>query len=290
MAHHFVLQLIHVVWSTKNLEYLIPHTTLDPLYGYLSKIIKSNDAKLYTAGGTQDHIHCLIALPPTLSLSTLMNLLKSNSSRWIKNQLNVDPKFTWQDGYTAFTVQYDRIESVCKYIRDDATRHQNLSHKDEINNLLKLQHIPYHELHFWKNTHSKLLMHMIWSTKNRLGLIDKSIRKNLYQYITDQMIQSGGTIHAIGGIEDHVHALVEVPRNKPLSDIVQALKTSSNHWISSQGSSYSDFAWQVGYGAFSISLSTKDAVTQYIATQEEHHKFVTPADEWNAFLIKKGLT
>jgi REP element-mobilizing transposase RayT len=93
-------------------------------------------------------------------------------------------------------------------------------------------------------------------------------------------------MHEIGGIEDHVHLLVSLPRTLPLSKLVEEIKKSSSKWIKTKGNLYSNFAWQSGYGAFSIGQSGYDDLRKYIQTQKEHHKKVTFQDEYRAFLKK----
>lgn len=288
MGHHFAQQLIHVIWSTKTRAYKIPPAIQNPLYTYLSTVAKSKDGKIYIAGGHVDHVHCLISLPQALSLSSLMQAIKGNSSRWIKQQPSIDPNFAWEDGYTAMSVQHDRIDPVCEYINNEEQRHANLTYSAELSKILTLQNIQYEEKYFLTKTHSKVLMHLIWSTKNRVPFLDGGIRVNLYQKITDVVSKIGGAVHAIGGVEDHVHVLIETPRNMALSDVINDIKVSSSHWVISKGQPYQDFHWQIGYGAFSVSLSTMPAVQQYIANQEEHHKSSTFADEWNDFISGKG--
>ncbi len=289
MSHHFVVQLIYVMWATKNQQYKIPSLVRNQLYHYLSTIIKSNEGKLYLAGGSHDHIHCLISMAPTISVSSMMRMIKSHTSKWIKYQTSVDPKFTWEDGYTAISVQNDRVDAVCKYILDDEKRHEKLSYKEELINLLKHQNIQFHEKYYMTNTHTKLLLHIVWSTKNRKACLAKSICASLYAEISKTVVKTGGIIHAIGGIEDHIHLLIETNRNIALSDVIKEIKVTATHWLASKDSIFSDFEWQQGYGAFSISFLTLEAVNQYIRQQEMHHKKSTSADEWNTFIMNKGL-
>lgn len=289
MSHQFAQQLIHIIWSTDNQQYKIPSAVNNQLYAYISTVIKSKEGKLYLAGGSHDHIHCLISLPPTLSISAMMRMVKSNSSKWIKHQQSIDPKFAWEDGYTAISVQHDRVDAVCTYIKDEGNRHEKMSYKDELSKILALQNIAYDEKYFLSNTHSKILLHLIWSTKNRIPFLDKSIRPFLYTEMANVVSKTGGICHSVGGIEDHVHLLIETSRNIALSDLINEIKVAASHWISLKGHTFQDFEWQIGYGAFSISLHTVEAVKQYIMQQEEHHKKATSNHEWNEFILNKGL-
>ncbi len=285
MSHHYVQQLVHVVWSTANQQHTLPDTKRNQLYAYLSTVIKSKGAKLYIAGGTHDHIHCLISLPSTLCMSAFMREIKVYSSKWLKQQPNLDSKFAWEDGYSVVSIQNDRVNAVCTYIKGEENRHKTESYKDELLKLLQLQNISYNEEYFLKNTHAKILLHLIWATKNRAGVLNKEIRPSLYREMSHAVTKTGGAVHAIGGVEDHVHILIEASRTVALADGIKEIKDACSRFLSSMN----NFEWQTGYGAFSISYSTLEHVKQYIFRQEEHHKEISYADEWNEFLLKRGL-
>lgn len=286
MSHFYVQQILHVIWSTQDQQFEIPKPIRDQLYSYISEIIKTNEGKLYFAGGHNNHVHCLLSLPPHISIGTLMRFIKANSSKWIKYQKSILAQFSWEDGYTAISLQYDRLDAVCSYIKNEEERHITISYGDELSTILKLQNIPYNEQFFLKNSHSKILMHAIWSTKNRTPYINKSIRPALYQVIFDKINKMGCITHSIGGIEDHVHLLIEISRTIALSDLVKEIKAATSHWMTMKDLS---LEWQTGYGAFSLSVPTLEIVKEYIIQQEEHHKHFDQSNEWNEFIMKKGL-
>lgn len=91
-------------------------------------------------------------------------------------------------------------------------------------------------------------------------------------------------VHEIGGVEDHVHLLISLPRTMTLSKLVEEIKKGSSKWIKTQGKWYSNFAWQ--NGAFSIGQSNYEALRSYIQNQKEHHKQITFQDEFRSFLTK----
>jgi REP element-mobilizing transposase RayT len=289
MGHNFVQQLLHVIWSTEKQQFIIPSNIKNHLFAYISTVLTSIDGKLYLAGGHRDHLHCLLSLPPTLSVAKLMQTIKSNTSKWIKHQQAMGDEFAWGDGYTVFSVQQDRVESVCTYILDEENRHNNLSYSDELSRILKLQNIQFDEKYFIERSHARIVLHIIWSTKNRIPLLNKAIQPILFQRISETACQHKCHVHAIGGIEDHMHLLLEIPRAVALSDLMMTLKGATSHWIKSVEKKLDDFEWQVGYGAFSISYSTIDTVRQYILKQEEHHKATSYSNEWNEFVLKKGV-
>lgn len=287
MSHHYVQQIIHVIWSTQNQKFIIPQQIINELCGYVSTVIKSKGGKLYLGGGHDNHLHCLLSLPPTISISTMMQFIKSSSSKWIKYQKPIDPQFSWENGYTAFSIQDDRVDAVYSYIKNEEKRHEKISYRDEILSVLRLQNIQFEEKYFLERSHSKLLSHIIWSTKNRDRLIEKSMRPFLYQAMSDAASRADCIMHAIGGVEDHVHLLIEISRTTALSDLVREIKSAAICQL--RNHSFNDFDWQTGFSAFSISLPTIGAVKQYIAQQEEHHKQYTYADKLNEFILKKGV-
>ncbi len=93
-------------------------------------------------------------------------------------------------------------------------------------------------------------------------------------------------VYEIGGVEDHVHLLVSLPRTLSVSKLVEEIKKSSSRWLKMQGASYLKFAWQSGYGAFSIGQSGVDGLRKYIQGQREHHQKVSFQDEYRLFLKK----
>lgn len=286
MSHHFVQQLIHVMWATRNQEFTLTDSIRKELYAYLSTVIKSKEGYLLLADGSQDHVHCLISMPPVMSLSNMMQLIKSFTSKWLKTKSEIHPNFSWQDGYAAISLQDDRKGSVFSYIKNDVQRHCTMNYRDELTKILTMQNMSFNEKYLLESSYSKVFVHSIWTTKNRIPYLDKSIRPLVYSEISQAIKKSKGVTHAIGGVEDHVHLLMEIPKDMALSDIIREVKCSGINILKAHDSS---FEWQTGYGAFSISLSTVETVKRYIDNQEEHHKKSTTLDEWKEFISKKGL-
>lgn len=98
-----------------------------------------------------------------------------------------------------------------------------------------------------------------------------------------------GVPFLINGMADHVHLLSSLPRTMSLSKYIEEIKRNSSRWIKTKDSQYEKFAWQSGYGAFSVSSSRKDSVVRYIAGQKDHHRTVTFKEEFIAFLEKYGI-
>jgi putative transposase len=135
-----------------------------------------------------------------------------------------------------------------------------------------------------------ILVHVIFSTKNRKPFIRKQIAKDFYSYIAGIAASYDSEVHEIGGVENHIHLLISLPRTITLSKLIEETKKGSSRWIKTQGGDYTGFSWQNGYGAFSIGKSTLETVRAYIQNQEEHHKKISFEDEFRLFLKKYGVT
>tara|TARA_R100000687_G_scaffold22522_1_gene18710 strand:- start:212 stop:664 length:453 start_codon:yes stop_codon:yes gene_type:complete len=136
-------------------------------------------------------------------------------------------------------------------------------------------------------TYSQVLLHIVFSTKHREPLITDAIRERLYGYIGGIVRAEQGALHAIGGVEDHVHLLVRWRADAPISDLMRTLKSRSTKWVKSEFGI--EFAWQEGYAAFSVSKSQEDVVRGYIAKQAEHHRVVGFREELIKLLDAHGV-
>jgi putative transposase len=127
------------------------------------------------------------------------------------------------------------------------------------------------------------------STKNRAPCFtDLVIRNDLHGYLAATANQLGCAAISIGGVADHVHVLCSLGRTISVATFVAKLKVSSN--LVMRERNLSQFSWQNGYGAFSVSESTLDAVTQYVSDQETHHKKITFQDEYRLFLKRHNIS
>ena len=136
---------------------------------------------------------------------------------------------------------------------------------------------------------AQIYVHIIFSTKERHPFINTTIEPELFAYMGDTIKRCEGVLFLINGTADHVHVLSSLPRTMALSKYIEEIKRNSNRWIKTKGSDYQKFAWQNGYGAFSVSSSRKDSVLRYIAGQKEHHRKITFKEEFIAFLEKYGI-
>jgi len=123
-------------------------------------------------------------------------------------------------------------------------------------------------------TYTNLTVHAIFSTKYRRKIILPSFKSELYKYIGGIIRNKKGVLLEIGGIQDHVHLLAGFPPTIAVSDMLRFIKSNSSGWVNelSDNQLTEEFAWQPGFGAFSVSYSQQTPVGNYIRNQEEHHK------------------
>jgi len=132
---------------------------------------------------------------------------------------------------------------------------------------------------------SAIHLHLVFSTKNRVPFFrDPELRRELHAYLGGISKRLDCMPHQVGGTEDHVHLLCAFSRMLTVAEWVKELKRVSNHWLTQGGTSIPEFAWQNGYGVFSVSESGLAKTMEYIARQEEHHRARTFQDEFRSFL------
>jgi putative transposase len=132
---------------------------------------------------------------------------------------------------------------------------------------------------------AKVLVHLVFSTKNRYPfLADKEIRDEVHAYLGGTCNELDCPVLKVGGVADHVHILCALSRSISIAKLVGEVKRASSKWMKTKGKMLTKFAWQNGYGAFSVGQAEFERVRAYIAGQEEHHKKKTFQDEYRAFL------
>ncbi len=133
---------------------------------------------------------------------------------------------------------------------------------------------------------SCILIHLVFSTKNRVPFLSRDIQDELHAYLVGILNGIDCPSYRVGGAEDHVHLFFALSRTRTIAQVVETLKTSSSKWIKTKGAEFQEFHWQSGYGAFSVSASHADAVVEYIRDQEAHHQKTTFQDEYRKLLEK----
>jgi len=126
-------------------------------------------------------------------------------------------------------------------------------------------------------------LHIVFSTKDRLKLVPKEKQPRTWAYLAGICHNEKIFVHEIGGMDDHIHMLIQLPPTIALADAVREIKASSSKWMGK------GFAWQRGYGAFSVSKSSLDSVVRYIRNQEAHHRKMSFEEEFIALLEKHGV-
>ncbi len=133
---------------------------------------------------------------------------------------------------------------------------------------------------------ANVLVHVVFSTKERRNLVPEQLQTKLRRYIDGIGANCRISVLAVGGMPNHVHILIALPSDISVAKAVQTFKANSSRWIGEHGIK---FAWQEGYGAFSVSASNRDSVKDYIKHQQEHHAKRSFEDEFIALLRKSGV-
>ena len=134
---------------------------------------------------------------------------------------------------------------------------------------------------------ARVLVHLVFSTKDREPCIDAAVRPLLHAYLGGILDTLGCSPLTVGGTCDHVHILFSLSRTQTIADVVEEVKKGSSKWVKQQG--HPDFWWQAGYGAFSAAQSQVSTVSRYIARQEEHHRRQTFQAEFRNLLTRYQL-
>ena len=139
----------HVVFSTKGRVPVIIPELRDEVHRYLGGIIKGENGIPLQINAMPDHVHMVIKLKPVHVLSEIMQKVKGSSSKWINEQKRLVDRFSWQEGYGAFTVSESRLPAVIRYVSEQEKHHQNLLFRDEFIRILKRHRVEYDERYIW---------------------------------------------------------------------------------------------------------------------------------------------
>jgi len=137
------------------------------------------------------------------------------------------------------------------------------------------------------HTYVSELVHCVFSTKERRNLIPPDIQPGLWAFLGGIARKNGFKALVVGGTDNHVHILLSLPASMPLAKAMQLIKGASSHWMNQEQTK--DFAWQEGYGAFTVGISQKDDTIAYIRSQAEHHRKRSFEEEFVAFLKKHDV-
>ena len=139
------------------------------------------------------------------------------------------------------------------------------------------------------SSYCNLLYHIVFATKSREPWMTATIRPRIYPYIGGAIRAENGIAMIVNGTADHIHILAKLRQDKAISKLIGELKANSSGWISRTFRDAAGFAWQEGYGAFTVSESQVPKVHRYIERQEEHHRSVSFVEELKVLLRAHGL-
>ena len=151
MANTYTQIHIQFVFAVKYRNGLIHSSFKDELYQYITGIIKANNHKMLAINGMSDHIHILIGMRPTQSISELMQIIKANTSKWINEKKFLKVKFEWQEGYGAFSYSKSHVNNVISYIQNQENHHKKETFREEYLKFLKVFEIEYDERYIFKD-------------------------------------------------------------------------------------------------------------------------------------------
>ena len=140
--------------------------------------------------------------------------------------------------------------------------------------------------HHMPQSLSQVLIHIVFSTKDRQPFLDPEIRPRMHAYLATVCRDSQCEAYRVGGVADHVHLAVRLGRTISQSELLEKIKKTSSAWIKTQANQYGSFFWQAGYGCFSIAYSQLDEPVRYSEKQESHHRTKTFQEEYRELLRK----
>ena len=151
MANTYTQIHIQFVFAVKHRKGIIHNSFKDELYKYITGIIQTHNHKLLAINGMSDHIHILIGMRPTQSISDLLQDIKGSSSKWINEKKFLNVKFEWQEGYGAFSYSKSSVENVINYIKNQEEHHRRKTFKEEYLKLLEDFEIDFDERYIFKD-------------------------------------------------------------------------------------------------------------------------------------------
>jgi len=151
MPNTFYQTYIQVVFAVKYREALITKECKAEIFGIIGNLINKTGCKTLIVNGVEDHVHCLLTLKPTISISDLMKAIKGKSSRYINENKLTKHKFEWQEGYGVFSYSKSQIDAVYKYIVNQEQHHKKQNFHDEYLNFLNKFNIDYDEKFIFEN-------------------------------------------------------------------------------------------------------------------------------------------
>ncbi|PWB28413.1 IS200/IS605 family transposase [Flavobacterium sp. HTF] len=151
MANTYYQIYVQVVFAVKYRDAIISEEWRSKLLGVIGNLINETGCKTIIVNGVEDHVHCLLGLKPTISISDLMKVVKAKSSKFVNDNQLSKSKFNWQEGYGAFSYSRSQIDSVYKYIENQKEHHKRETFNDEYLNFLNKFNVPYEEKYIFED-------------------------------------------------------------------------------------------------------------------------------------------
>ena len=149
MPHSYVSCLMHCIFSTKGREKMIADEIQSRLWPYIGGVARENKMSALAVGGVADHCHVLLSIPATISVAKAVQLVKGGSSKWLNDTFPKKRKFSWQEGYGAFSIGISGLKDTVRYIEAQKWHHQRKSFEDEYRAILGKHWIPFDEKYVW---------------------------------------------------------------------------------------------------------------------------------------------
>ena len=140
---------VHLIFHVKNNMCLIRQEEEKELYAYIGSVIKLSKSILVCINGTEDHLHVLCIMSKNISLADLLEDIKRNSSRWIKSKNNHYQNFSWQGGYSGYSVSQSKVDVVGRYIQNQKEHHKHQTFKEEYVQFLRENGVDFNEEYLW---------------------------------------------------------------------------------------------------------------------------------------------
>jgi REP element-mobilizing transposase RayT len=148
MSQSLAMNLLHLVYTTKNRTPWIPAEVHDRLFAYQAGIFKEWESPAIVIGGVEDHLHALFMLSKNQPLKKIVEEVKKGSSKWMKTATG-NGDFCWQNGYAAFSVSQSSVPQVKRYIQNQETHHRKMTFQDELRALLQRHQVAFDERYVW---------------------------------------------------------------------------------------------------------------------------------------------
>lgn len=150
MANTYTQIHLHIIFAVKYRESIIRDSWKDELYRYITGIVQNNKHKMIAINGMPDHIHLLVGMRPTQSVSELLQDIKGNSSKWINEKKFIKSRFEWQEGYGAFSYSKSQLKNVVTYIENQEEHHRKKTFREEYLDFLKAFEVDFDEKFIFK--------------------------------------------------------------------------------------------------------------------------------------------